>query len=688
MLISILFAIACAPADTHPFSVHDMLAMNRISDAHVSPDGKHVLFTVRVTDVEANKGRTDLWMVDVDGTNLVQLTKDEANDSSGRWSSDGSAIWFLSTRSGNSQVWKHTLSTNADEQMTKFAIDVDGVMPFPDGKRLLLAMEVYPDAGREKQLAETAARDEAMSKSKIKARIYETLPIRHWDTWEDKKRSHVFAWTIGGGDPMDLMQGVDGDAPTKPFGGLEEVDISPDSSTVVYTCQLATRDMMWSTNLDLFSVPSDGGKSPTCLTTDNKATDTQPCFSPDGKTLAWLRMERPGYESDRLRIALMNMESGKMRVLTEGWDRSPSQLAWAADGSHLYTTADNFGQKALFTVDVSNGDIGMVVQQGTNDMVGLSGDRVVFAQDTLSSPTELFTCARDGTGVHAITNINADKVAAAKMGEYEQFMFTGAHGDNVWGYLLKPIDFDPAKKYPVAFLIHGGPQGSFGNHFHYRWNPQAYAGAGYAAVMIDFHASTGYGQKFVDAVNHDWGGAPYEDLMKGLDYALAQYKFLDGKHVCALGASFGGYMINWIEGQTDRFTCLVSHDGNLDERMAYYDTEELWFPEWEHGGVPWQNPDGFTKHNPIDFVKNWKTPMLVVHGGLDYRVVDTQGISTFTALQRKGVPSKLLYFPDENHWVQKPQNSILWHDTVIAWIDRWTKQGGGGDDHGVTPAGR
>ena len=300
--------------------------------------------------------------------------------------------------------------------------------------------------------------------------------------------------------------------------------------------------------------------------------------------------------------------------------------------------------------------------------------RVLYLSDDLKNPVEIFTVNPDGSDVRAVTKMNAAKVAAARMGDYEQFSFKGANDDTIYGYVMKPADFEPGRKYPVALLIHGGPQGSFGNHFHYRWNPQAYAGAGYASVMIDFHGSTGYGQEFTDSIGGDWGGKPLEDLQKGLAAALSRYSWMDGGRVCALGASYGAYMINWIEGNwPDRFRCLVSHDGNLDERMAYFDTEELWFPEWDHKGLPWENPEAYEDQNPVNFVKNWKTPMLVVHGGKDFRIVDSQGFSTFTALQRRGIPSKLLYFPDENHWVLKPENSILWHDTVLAWLDQWTK---------------
>jgi dipeptidyl aminopeptidase/acylaminoacyl peptidase len=339
-------------------------------------------------------------------------------------------------------------------------------------------------------------------------------------------------------------------------------------------------------------------------------------------------------------------------------------------------TADHLGQHPVFAVSAATGRTRLVVGDGhTAGPQSAGATRLLFSRNSLLGPAELFTSARDGRDVKRVTDLNDEKVAAIRFGQPEQFSFEGAGGDRVYAWLVKPADFDAAKKYPVAFLIHGGPQGSFGNDFHYRWNPQAYAGAGFVALMVDFHGSTGYGQAFTDAIRGDWGGKPYEDLAKGLDAALAKYPFMDPARMCALGASYGAYMVNWIAGQplADRFKCLVSHDGNLDEHAAYYQTEELWFPEWEHGGVPWERPEGYRKHNPVDHVKNWKTPMLVIHGGKDYRIVDSAGLGTFTALQRKGVPSKLLYFPDENHWVLKPQNSRYWHETVLGWLQQWTK---------------
>ncbi|MDZ7334160.1 MAG: S9 family peptidase, partial [candidate division KSB1 bacterium] len=407
----------------------------------------------------------------------------------------------------------------------------------------------------------------------------------------------------------------------------------------------------------------------------NLAWDTQPVFSPDGKTMAYLAMSRPGYEADRFRIVLYNWSDGSTRVLTESWDRSPSSICWSSDGKTIFATADNLGQTSLFAIDVKTGAVRTVVRDGTVGSPSAAGKRIVYALDHLKSPVELWSVNPDGSDAKPITRINAEKLAKARMGDFEQFTFKGWNDETVYCYVVKPVDLDPSKKYPVAFLIHGGPQGSFGNHFHYRWNPQAYAGAGYAAVMVDFHGSTGYGQAFTDAIRGDWGGKPLVDLQKGLAAALARYPWMDGDRVGALGASFGGYMINWIAGNWyEAFKCLVSHDGNLDERLAYFDTEELWFPEWDHEGTPWTNPEGYEKHNPINFVKNWRTPILVIHGALDFRVVETQGISTFTAAQRLGIPSKFLYFPDENHWVLKPHNSILWHETVIGWLDQWLKQ--------------
>jgi dipeptidyl aminopeptidase/acylaminoacyl peptidase len=663
-------------AETHPFSVHDMLAMDRISDPRVSPDGKVVAFSLSVTDPEKNKRRSDLYLAAVDGSWVRRLTTHDAGDTQPRWCHDGKSIYFVSTRSGSSQVWHIAVDGGEAEQVTTMPLDVDALEVAPTGDFLVFSMAVFPG----KTSAQTKEALDEKEKTKASGMLFDRLLVRHWDAWKNGTRNHLFAYPLPSGPARDLMLPMDVDCPSKPFGDSNDYSISPDGKTVVFSARDAGREEAWSTNFDLFASPADGSVSPRRLTT-NPAADAAPAFSPDGKTLAYLAMSRPGYEADRYEIVLRDWATGAERKITlraddsPRGDRSPDGVAWSPNGKELFCTAEHVGQNAIFAVDVASGKTRIVVGEGTcSEPQAYAGGRVLYGMNSLLGPAELYKVAPDGRDVGRVTHLNDARVAAARFGKPERFSFKGAKGDTVYGYIVYPVDFDPAKKYPVAFLIHGGPQGSFGNDFHYRWNPQAYAGAGYAVVMVDFHGSTGYGQVFTDAINNDWGGAPFEDLMKGLDYALAGHPFMDRGRVGALGASFGGYMITWIEGQTDRFKCLVCHDGNLDERMAYFDTEELWFPEWDHRGLPWVNSENYSRQNPVEFVKNWKTPMLVIHGMKDFRVAYTQGISTFTALQRRGIPSKLLVFPDENHFVLKPANSIQWHETVIGWLDQWLKK--------------
>lgn len=655
----------------HPFSVRDMLAMDRIADPQVSPDGKWVAFVVRETDLEANRGRTDLWLVSTAGAHLRRLTSHPDSDSNPCWAPDGHSVFFISGRSGSSQVWRIRIDGGEAEQVTDEPLDVGNLVVSPDGTYLAYTMEVFPDCDT---VDCTRERLDAIEQRQATGRVYERIFVRHWDVWKDGRRSHLFMRSVSGGAAVDVMQGMDADTPSKPFGGPEEITFTPDSQGIIFSARDVGREEPWSTDFDLYLSAVDGSEAPKCLTEDNEAWDTSPVFSPDGKTLAHLAMERPGYESDRLKIVLKEWPGGSTRVLTADWDRSPSSICWSPDGRRIYANATNLGQRSLFSIDVGSGNVQTLVKLGSVHGLSATGKRIVYSLSTLGSPAELYAVGPDGGGVQKLTDINAEKVAAARMGAYEQFTFRGWNDEIVHAYMVKPVDFDPEKTYPVAFLIHGGPQGSLGNSFHYRWNPQAYAGAGYAAVMVDFHGSTGYGQAFCDSIRGDWGGKPLVDLKKGLAAALERHPWMDGQRVGALGASFGGYMINWIAGNwPDRFRCLVNHDGNIDERMAYYDTEELWFPEWDHMGTPWENPQGYEKHNPVNYVANWKTPMLVIHGAQDFRVVDTQGLGTFNVLQRRGIPSKLLYFPDENHWVLKPANSIQWHETVIAWLDQWVK---------------
>jgi dipeptidyl aminopeptidase/acylaminoacyl peptidase len=581
-------------------------------------------------------------------------------------------IYFLSTRSGSSQVWKIARTGGEAVQVTELPLDVGSMALSPDGVSLAVSMEVFPDCPDLQCTVDRLREEEERVSSGV---LYDRLFIRHWDTWEDGRRSHVFVLPADGGhEGVDVMKGLDGDSPSIPFGGPEEYTFTPDGEAVVFTVRLAGNEEPWSTDFDLYLAPADGSNAPRLLTEDNRAWDTQPVFSPDGATLAYLAMERPGYEADRFRVVLRDWPRGQSRVLTQDWDRSVGSMVFSPDGETLLVTAQNLGNTSLFSIDMASGEVDELIHEGTVRSPAFAADGIVFGRDHFRSPVRLYSARADGTEARAITSFNADRLASVKLGEPEQMTFRGAEGDEVYAWVVKPVDFDSSRTYPLAFLIHGGPQGSFPSNFHYRWNPQIYAAAGYAAIMVDFHGSTGYGQDFTDAIRGDWGGKPLEDLKRGLTAALEKYPWMDGDRACALGASYGGYMINWIAGNwPDGFDCLVNHDGVFDQRIMYYGTEELWFPEWEHGGTYWESRSGFERHNPVNHVDRWQTPMLVVHGALDYRVPLEQGIGAFTALQRKGIPSEFLYFPDENHWVLSPANGVLWHETVLAWMDRWTK---------------
>ena len=673
-------AHAQSTAAPHPFNVRDLVIMRRVSEPQPSPAGDQVVFALRTTDLAANRGRTNLWRVGMDGSGLRPLTPAKGNDTSPRWSADGKSLYFLSTRSGSSQIWRLPAAGGEAVQVTRLPLDVESFRLAPDGRRIALSMEVFPDCP---DIACTKARLDAKAKRQATGVLYDHLFVRHWDTWYDGQRSHLFTLPLdaagrAAGEPVDLTHGGEADVPSKPFGGSEEYAFSPDGRSVVYSMRLAgekNREEPWSTNFDLYEVTADGSGKTVNLTASNPAWDTRPIFSPDGRSLVYLAMSRPGFEADRYRIMIRSLPDGATREVAPRWDRSPDELFFSPDGKTLYAVAAQVGQVPLFAIDVATGAVRELVREGSVHEAAVAGDRLVFGLDTMRSPVDLYTVGADGSGMRRLTDVNHDALAATVMGDYAPFQFAGANGDEVHGWIVKPAGFDPQKRYPVAFLIHGGPQGSFHNEFHYRWNPQTYAGAGYAVVTVDFHGSTGYGQAFTDAISKDWGDKPLQDLQKGLAAALAQSPWMDGDRVAALGASYGGFMIDWIAGNwPDRFRCLVSHDGTFDQRMMYYATEELWFPEWEQGGPYWTNPEGHEKYNPVRFVDRWKAPILVVHSGMDFRIPVTQGIAAFTAAQRRGIPSELLYFPDENHWVLKPANSILWHDTVNAWLDRWLKK--------------
>jgi dipeptidyl aminopeptidase/acylaminoacyl peptidase len=653
-----------------PFTAQDLVRLERVSDPRISPDRRRVAYSLRSTDYAQNKGTTNLWLLDLQSGQRRALT--QSGGHSARWAPDGSSLYFLSSRSGSSQVWRLPVDGGEPQPVTELPLDVGSFVLSPLGTHIALTLEVFPDCA---DLACTQQKREALKQRKASGMLFEKLFIRHWDTWKDGSRSQLFTLTLDQGkaiNPIHVSRGIDGDIPSKPFGDDSEYSFAPDGKTLVFAARIAGTTEAWSTNLDLWRVPVDGSRAPENLSTGNRGTDTQPVFSPDGTQLAWRAMRRPMFESDRYAIQLRDLKTGKTREVAPDWDRSAATLAFSADGKTLYTVADDLGQQPLFAIDVASGTVRKLTGEGNVGSFALAGEQIVVSYDTLSAPADLYRLPATGGALTRLTDHNAATLAEVRMGESEQFRFQGWNDETVYGHMVKPWNYRKGRKYPVAFIIHGGPQGSMGNHWHYRWNPQTYAGLGYAVVFIDFHGSTGYGQAFTDSITGDWGGKPLEDLQKGWAHALKTYDFLDGNRAAALGASYGGYMINWIAGNWPQaFKALVNHDGIFDNRSMYYTTEELWFDEWEHGGTYFDVPQNYEKHNPANHVLKWQTPMLVIHGEKDYRVPPEQGIANFTTLQRRGIPSQLLVFPDENHWVLKPQNSVLWHETVEAWLARW-----------------
>jgi len=690
LLCLLLATMTSVPTPGHAemaraFDVNDLVNLERVSDPRLSPDGKRVVYQLRQTDYAANKGINSLWLLDLTDKTAVarRLTAPGASATSPRWSADGKAIYFLSSRGGSSQVWHLPLDGGEAQPATKLPLDVGSFALSPDGHHLVVSMEVFADCDTldcTKKRLESP--DDIAGHPKSTGKLYNQLFIRHWDSWADGTRAQLFALKLKGGVATDatatlLTKNIDGDAPSKPFGDDAEYSFSPDGKFLYFGVRIAGTSEPWSTNFDVYRVPVDASKAPENLTADNLAWDAFPRVSPDGKWLAWLAMKRPGFEADRFAIKLRNLSSGETREVAPSWDRSADGLTWSADGDTLYTSADDLGQKKIFAIDVKSGKAKALTDQGTVGGFDLAAGKLVYALDSLKSPSQLYRMPTSGGDATQLTHFNADKLDGVMLGNYEQFNFKGWNDETVHGYVMKPAHYEPGKRYPVAFVIHGGPQGSMGNHWHYRWNPQSYAGAGFAVVFIDFHGSTGYGQAFTDAISGHWGDRPLEDLQKGWATALKRYDFLDGGRACALGASYGGYMINWIAGnwhtpESGAWRCLVSHDGVFDNRMMAYSTEELWFDEWENKGTPYEKPENYEQFNPVNHVADWRVPMLVVQGGQDFRIPAEQGIGAFTALQRRGIASQFLYFPDENHWVLKPQNSVQWHDTVIGWLKRWT----------------
>jgi dipeptidyl aminopeptidase/acylaminoacyl peptidase len=672
-----LAAVAAFPvlaaAAPHGLTAADLVSLARASEPAISPDGRRLVFTLRETDLAADRGRTDLWLQELDGNAAPRrLTSNEENDGSADWAADGSGVFFLSSRSGSAQVWYLATAGGEAIPITQLPLEVAGFRTSPRSDRIVVAVEVFPDC---RDLDCTTKRLDERKVEKQHGQAYDQLFVRHWDRWKDGRISKLFSIALDAerkprGEPVPLTAAIDADIPSKPLGGRADYSFSPDGSQLVFAARVRGRTEPWSTNFDVWRVPADGGAEPVNLTADNPAWDAQPAYSPDGKLLAHLAMEKPGFEADRFRLVVRDAATGAIRFTTADWDRSIAGFQFSADNRSVYALADDFGQRPLWSIDLGSGSRNALTQAGNVTEFDVAGQRLVYATQNLSAPSDFHVIAGDAAP-RRLTDVNAARLSGLKWGEAEQFSFAGAGGDKVFAYAMKPWNWEPGKRYPIAFIVHGGPQSSFANTWSYRWNPQVFAGAGYGVVFIDFHGSTGYGQAFTDSISGDWGGKPFEDLKLGLAAALDRYPWLDGERACALGGSYGGYMVNWIAGNwPDRFRCLVNHAGLFDHRSMYYTTEELWFPEWDHGGPYFADPAAHEESNPANFVKAWKSPMLVIHGALDYRVPYSQGLATFTALQRQGVESRFLYFPDENHWIAKPANSLQWHAEVLGWLDQ------------------
>jgi len=660
-------------AGVHPLGIRDLWTFERVSDPQPSPDGAWVAYARRVYDAGANTSHSNLWLVPAAGGASRRLTTARAMDTQPRWSPDGRSIAFLSDRGGRTQVWGIDMSGEA-RPLTDVAVDVESFQWSPSGDRLCFAAGTYPDCP---DLECTADRDKKLEDSGMTARIYDDLLFRHWDKWDSGRRVHLFVVPAAGGAPVDLVRGADLDAPPLPSGGVEAYAWSPDGKSVAFQARRRETTSAWTTNLDLYIAAADGSGFRS-ITESNLAADALPVYAPDGRTIAYLAMARPGYESDRERVTLYQPASSRRRALTETWDRSPTELVWSQSGKRLYVVAPDQGTRRIFAVDASGGNVRRldVGRSATSLRVsrGKGGERLVFLGESLTSPHEIFSCTPDGRDVRQLTATNTQQLASVRMSKPEEVWYTGAGGARVHAWLHPPVDRREGARYPLLVLVHGGPQGSWENRFSYRWNPQVWAGAGYAVLAPDPRGSIGYGQEFTDAIRNDWGGKCYEDIMLGVEHVVANAPWVDGDRVAAAGGSFGGYMTLWMAGQTDRFRCLVNHAGLFDLESFYASTEEQWFPEWDLGGVPWEMPESYERWSPSKFVQRWKTPMLVTHGARDYRVPEAQGFAAYTTLQRRGVPSQLLHFSDEHHWIQKSRNSILWYDTVISWLDRWCKQ--------------
>ena len=654
------------------FDVRTLTQLDSIHSSAVSPDGASLVYGLKTIDGKSTLSNLFLKRLNQQQSD-VQLTNHASTEHSVVWSHDNSSIYFISSRSGSPQVWNLPLTGGEAKQVTNLPLTVEGFKIASDSSKIVLSMSAFNDCQSLRCSADKFAAQKATPNA---GKVYNQLMVRHWDTWKDGSYKHLFVANLGDKvitQVTDITQGLATDTPAKPFSGMEEVTFTPDNNHIVYTAKAPSTTQAGHTNYDLWQVDVKGENRKN-LTEKNQAWDAHPTFSPDGRYMAYVAMEKPGAESDRFAIMLKDLVTGTVKEVAPLWDRSARQLMFAPDSRNLIVTAQDIGQVSVFMINIQFGDIKQIQGEGSANIVGVAGNDVVIKKKALNNPGQLYKVSFDGVHVEQLTNVNKEKLKDVDFGQFSQFSFKGWNDETVYGYWVKPSDYKAGEKYPVAFLIHGGPQGSFGNSWSTRWNPQLWAGAGYGVVMIDFHGSTGYGQQFTDSINQDWGGKPLEDLQKGLVAVTSQQPWLDSNNACALGASYGGYMVNWIAGNwNEQFKCLVNHAGLFDMRMFYNVTEELWFPSYDFGGSYAQVPKNYEKFNPVNFVDNWKTPMLVIHGEKDFRVPYGQGLAAFTVLQSKKIESQLIVFPQENHWILDKDNKVQWYDAVISWMDKFTK---------------
>jgi dipeptidyl aminopeptidase/acylaminoacyl peptidase len=668
--VALLALAASGLAQKKLFDAGALLSLQRVSDPQVSPDGRTVAFTVQSIDVAANKKPKQIWVVPLLGGAPQQLTRDGETNERARWSPDGKSIAFISDRGGSSQIWTMNPDGTVAHQVTSLSTEADGVIYSPDGKNMLFTSLVFPECSDD---ACNKQKLEAEKSSKVQARIYENLLYRHWTKWQTRRRSHLMVVPAIGGAAKDLTPGESRDVPPFSLGGQDDYDISPDGKEVCYSMNADAVPAV-STNADLYVVSVEGG--PSKKITLNPGADSNPLYSPDGKYIGYRAQHRAGYESDRWRLQVLERATGKVTNLTENIDRWISGFIWAPDSSKLFFTSEDRGRQPIEYLPVTGGGIRTAVS-GDNHLDEMqltrNGEYIVYTMQSGSQPPAIFRGAAAGGPPVALTHLNDGELALHQLTPLEDFSVEGAEKAQVQSFMVKPPNFDPRRKYPVLMLIHGGPQGAWGQSWSYRWNAQVFAAAGYLVVMPNPRGSTGYGQRFIDEINGDWGGRAFDDIMAAADH-MATVPYADMAHMALAGASYGGYMADWVLGHTQRFKAIVSHAGVFDLRSMFGGTEELWFPLWEFQGAPWNNPEMYERWSPSYFVKDFHTPTLVIHGELDFRVPYTQGLQLFTSLQLQKVPSKLLIFPDEGHWILKPQNSVLWYKTVIDWIDTWTKK--------------